>query len=72
MHLEMIGLGRMGGNMVWRLIKNGHEWVVTGAEKVAMLKRLRDADASIPAGRIRQDHALVLADRAAAGEVALK
>jgi len=47
-------------------------WVVTGAEKVAMLKRLRDADASIPAGRIRQDPALVLADRAAAIEVALK
>jgi len=41
-------------------------WLVTGAEKVAMLPRLRVADASIPAGRVRQDHALVLADRAAA------
>jgi 6-phosphogluconolactonase len=41
-------------------------WVVTGAEKKEMLERLRDADASIPAGRIRQDAALVLADRAAA------
>lgn len=41
-------------------------WLVTGAEKVAMLPRLRAADASIPAGRVRQDHALVLADRAAA------
>jgi 6-phosphogluconolactonase len=41
-------------------------WVVTGAEKVAMLPRLRAADAAIPAGRVRQDHALVLADRAAA------
>ena len=47
-------------------------WVVTGAEKVPMLKRLCDGDASIPAGRISQDHALILADRAAAGEVALK
>jgi len=45
---------------------------VTGAEKVSMLKRLRDADTSIPAGRIRQDQALILADRAAAGEVAQK
>ena len=44
-------------------------WVVTGAEKVSMLKRLRVADTSIPAGLIRQDHALILADRAATGEM---
>jgi 6-phosphogluconolactonase len=43
-------------------------WLVTGAEKVAMLPRLRAADASIPAGRVRQDRALILADRAAVGE----
>ena len=43
-------------------------WVVTGAEKAAMLQCLRAADASIPAGRVRQDGALVLADRAAVGE----
>jgi 6-phosphogluconolactonase len=42
-------------------------WVVTGAEKAAMLRRLRDGDASIPAGRIRREQALVLADRGAAG-----
>jgi len=42
-------------------------WVVTGAEKVTMLPRLRAGDRSIPAGRVRQEHALVLADRAAAG-----
>ena len=42
-------------------------WVVTGSEKVGMLARLREADRSIPAGRVRQDQALVLADRAAAG-----
>jgi 6-phosphogluconolactonase len=42
-------------------------WLVTGAEKLAMLTRLRAADASIPAGRLRQDRALVLADRAATG-----
>jgi 6-phosphogluconolactonase len=40
-------------------------WVVTGAEKVEMLGRLRAGDVSIPAGRIRRDHALALADRAA-------
>jgi 6-phosphogluconolactonase len=42
-------------------------WLVTGAEKAAVLTRLRAADPTIPAGHIRRDHALVLADRAAAG-----
>jgi 6-phosphogluconolactonase len=41
-------------------------WVVTGSEKTEMLRRLRDGDVSIPAGRIRREGALVLADRAAA------
>ena len=41
-------------------------WVVTGAEKVEMLPRLRNADALIPAGRICQNNAMVLADRSAA------
>lgn len=40
-------------------------WVVTGREKVGMLARLRTADRSIPAGRVRQVHALLLTDRAA-------
>ena len=43
-------------------------WIVTGVEKAPMLKRLLDGDISIPAGRICQDSAMVLADRAAAGE----
>ncbi len=42
-------------------------WLVTGAEKAAALARLRDGDPAIPAGRVCQDHALVFADRAAAG-----
>jgi len=45
-------------------------WVVTGREKVGMLRRLMDADSSIPAGRVRQEDALVIADRAAAGGLA--
>ena len=40
-------------------------WLVTGSEKKEMLSRLLEADASIPAGRIRQDQAIILADRAA-------
>jgi 6-phosphogluconolactonase len=42
-------------------------WVVTGAEKVDALRRLRDGDTSIPAGRVSSEQALVLADAAAAG-----
>ena len=44
-------------------------WLVTGAEKAAMLVHLRDGDPSIPAGRVRQEHALVLADRDAAAQL---
>ena len=45
-------------------------WIVTGSEKVEMLRRLREGDVSIPAGRVRHDQALLLADRAAAGQLA--
>ena len=41
-------------------------WLVTGAEKASPLARLLAADPSIPAGRVAQDHALLVADRAAA------
>jgi 6-phosphogluconolactonase len=41
-------------------------WVVTGSEKAEMVNRLLDGDRSIPAGRIRSDQALLLADCAAA------
>jgi 6-phosphogluconolactonase len=44
-------------------------WVVTGSEKVGMLRRLRDGDVSIPAGRVRREQALLLADAAAAGQL---
>jgi 6-phosphogluconolactonase len=40
-------------------------WLVTGNDKVEMLTRLRDGDRSIPAGRVVQNSALVIADRAA-------
>jgi 6-phosphogluconolactonase len=43
-------------------------WVVTGSEKAGMVDRLLDGDRSIPAGRVRNDRALLLADRAAAGD----
>jgi 6-phosphogluconolactonase len=43
-------------------------WLVTGPEKVAMLAKLRAADRSIPAGRVNQENALILADHAAMGQ----
>jgi 6-phosphogluconolactonase len=43
-------------------------WLVSGKDKVAALTKLRAGDPSIPAGRISQSQALLLADRAAAGE----
>jgi 6-phosphogluconolactonase len=47
-------------------------WVVTGSEKVEMLRRLREGDVSIPAGRVHREQALLLADRAAAGQLTVE
>jgi len=44
-------------------------WLATGAEKAGMLARLQAGDVSIPAGRVSRDRAVILADRAAAGQV---
>jgi 6-phosphogluconolactonase len=41
-------------------------WLITGEDKASMLGRQIGADPAIPAGRVRQDSALILADRAAA------
>jgi 6-phosphogluconolactonase len=42
-------------------------WLVTGDDKVDVLRRLRDGDRSIPGGRVSRERALVVADAAAAG-----
>lgn len=44
-------------------------WVITGIEKADILARLYEGDISMPAGRIRRDHALVIADQAAAATI---
>lgn len=61
-------MGRQRMTLTYPILNRSRKilWVVTGAEKVPMLKRLQDGDASIPAGRIRRDTALIIADRAAA------
>ena len=44
-------------------------WVVTGSDKGKTLNRLMAGDKSIPAGRVRRERSLVLADSAAAEEL---
>ncbi len=43
-------------------------WLVSGKDKVSAFAKLRAADPSVPAGRISQSQALLLADRDAAGQ----
>jgi 6-phosphogluconolactonase len=47
-------------------------WLITGSEKSEMLQRLLDSDLSIPAGRISQENAFVLADNDAAKHLKVK
>src|SRR5262249_43530991 len=42
-------------------------WLITGQEKTEMLARLCETDRSIPAGRVSQHQAVVLADHEAVG-----
>ena len=44
-------------------------WVVTGADKARALLRLEAGDPTIPAGRVRADRAVLLADAAAAARL---
>ena len=44
-------------------------WLVTGSEKVGMLTRLQGGDILIPAGWVRAERAVILADRAAVGQM---
>ena len=64
--------GRRRMTLTYPIINRSRQilWLVTGSEKVEMLGRLRKGDASIPAGRIRRDQAVVFADKAAAGQLA--
>ena len=64
--------GRQRMTLTYPVINRSRKvlWVVTGAEQVPMLRRLVDGDESIPAGRIRREQAIVLADEAAAGQPA--
>jgi 6-phosphogluconolactonase len=68
--LTGIYMGRRRMTLTYPVLNRARRilWLVTGAEKVTMLPRLRAADPAIPAGRISQTQALLLADKAAAGQ----
>jgi 6-phosphogluconolactonase len=62
--------GRKRMTMTYPVINRARKimWLVSGKDKVAAFKKLRAADPSVPAGRISQTQALLLADKDAAGE----
>jgi 6-phosphogluconolactonase len=62
--------GRKRMTMTYPVINRASKimWLVSGKDKVAAFAKLRAADPSVPAGRIRQTQSLLLADKDAAGE----
>jgi len=60
--LTGIYMGRRRMTLTYPMLNRS--WLVTGPEKAAMLKGLLAGDQSIPAGRVNQAQALVLADQA--------
>jgi 6-phosphogluconolactonase len=63
-------MGRRRMTLTYPMLNRSRKilWLVTGAEKVEMLSRLQAGDTSIPAGGISREQAVILADRAAAGQ----
>ena len=62
--------GRQRLTLTYPIINRARKilWLITGSEKSEMLQRLLDGDLSIPAGRISQEHAMILADKDAASK----
>jgi 6-phosphogluconolactonase len=60
--------GRLRMTLTYPILNRARRilWLVTGAKKARPLARLLAQDQSIPAGRVSQEHSVVLADRAAA------
>src|SRR5882762_5426237 len=48
MQIGMIGLGRMGANMAWRLIRKGHTCVVFNRSPQAVIRIFQDLLATSP------------------------
>jgi len=69
--LTGIYMGRRRMTLTYPVINRARRilWLVTGAEKAPVLPRLLKGDPTIPGGRVKQDNAIVLADRAAAAQL---
>jgi len=63
--------GRKRMTLTYRVINRARKilWVVSGSDKASMLKRLIDADWSIPAGCVNRENAYILADSDAASSI---
>jgi 6-phosphogluconolactonase len=63
--------GRHRMTLTYQIINRSRRilWLVDGSQKAGMLVRLRNGDPSIPAGRVRRDQAVLVADRAAAADL---
>jgi 6-phosphogluconolactonase len=70
--LTAVYMGRRRMTLTYPILNRSRRilFLVTGKEKVDMLPRLLAADSSIPAGRIRQDNTVILADHDAAARAA--
>jgi 6-phosphogluconolactonase len=68
--LTGIYMGRRRMTLTYPVLNRSRRilWLVAGAEKAPIFPRLKAADPTIPAGRISQTQALLLADKAAAGQ----
>lgn len=62
-------LGRRRMTLTYSTLNRARQvlWLVTGADKVDALARLRAGDRSIPAGRVTAEHQLIVADAATQG-----
>jgi 6-phosphogluconolactonase len=69
--LTGIYMGRRRMTLTYPVLNRARRilWLVTGAEKADKLAQLIAADPAIPAGRIRQDSATILADQPAAASI---
>lgn len=62
-------MGRRRMTLTFPMINRARRilWLVTGGDKAALFRRLSDGDPSIPAGCIRRENAILIADEAAKG-----